>query len=158
MAKVVLDFGTTVDMLNKSELQEALAEDARLRSIVAGVKAAEYWANLGTIGANQATFTTPVNLIGAGYAWAVMAAGLEPSVAGGVKVIKQNYTGSINGGNRVVGQLNNVASVSYATWSKGQLILRAGDVLTFAPASGNVLSLWLAAIEIPAERIGELLL
>lgn len=158
MAKVVLDFGTEIDMLSKGELQEALAEDARLRSIVAGVKSAEFWANAGVIGAAQATYTTPVNMIGNGYVWAIMAAGCEPSAAGGVKVIKQNYSGSVNGFNRVVGQLNNVASVSYASWSKGQLMLRAGDVLTFAPASGNVLSVWLSAIEIPAERIGELLL
>lgn len=162
MAVFTLDLGRPVDMLTKSELEEALAADAQLRAVVAGVKSVDVFFNTNQIGAGQTIFTTPPGMVASGYVWSVMNMGMELSASSTVRVYKgipPSGTGAPNGLGRMVDVMTNFITPN-AQLSKGQLILRAGDQLTFFPPTGppNILSLFITAIEIPAERIGELLI
>lgn len=173
MAKVVLDFGTTVDMLNKDELQEALAEDARLRALVTGVKPFEVFLNSAQItaltppGATANVITTSGGMFQApasGYVWAVMLTGWEVSGAGtNVRLYKgswANASATANGTGRLVASNTGTPNAASFLFSKGQLMMKAGDQLTFVcvTAAQTLLGIYYAGIEIPAERVGELLL
>lgn len=155
MAKFILDFGREVDILTKGELDQSLA-DAQQRAIVAGVKAARFWANSGTIGAAQVSYSTPP-LVASGYVWAIMNIGVEMSASANCLVYLMGGANAA-GGNRFVGIMPTGGSSRSLAYSKGQLMLNTGEFLTIAPASGNILSVFISAIEVPAERAGELLL
>lgn len=166
MAVFTLDLGRPVDMLTKSELEEALAADAQLRAVVAGVKTVETLFNINQIGASQFLFTTPPGMVAPGYIWSVMNIGLELAASSQVRVYKgiPALSGSPaitpTGTGRVVDTMTSFVTPS-SQFSKGQLILRGGDQLTFVsttPASAFILSVFMVSIEIPAERIGELLI
>ena len=155
-----LDFGTSVDLLNKQELEEALAEDARLRAIVAGVKPVEVFINLGTIGANATIFSTtgtPPQAPTSGYIWAIMSLGAELSAGAVFNVYKGTPAAVATGGGKPVFR-GASANVQVGNFAKGQIWLRPNDQLTFIPGSGNILSVYFVAIEVPAERVGELLI
>jgi hypothetical protein len=156
---MTLDFGQTWDILTKHELSEALSEDARLRAIVAGVKPVEMWIGTGQIGAVAPIFSTtgtPPQAPTNGYIWAVMSLGLEQAPAAVLNVYKGAPAVVGTGGKPIA--RGGSANVQAFNFSKGQLWLRPGDQLTFIPGSGNILSLFLTAIEVPAERVGELLI
>lgn len=162
MGRVVLDFGTEVDLLNKSELAEALAEDARLRQIVAGIKPVTYWANSGVTGGASQLYTTPQSLVASGRVWAVMNVGLELAVASQVRMYLNGDNlpaGAPAGKGRAVNLITSSAVLGSAQFSKGQLMLNAGETLTFFAntASAFILSVFIMAISCPAERVGELL-
>jgi hypothetical protein len=160
MSLAKIDFGETVDLLNKSELRDALREDAALRRAVSGVKSMDFFYNAAAIGANVNTYTIPAAPAG-GYMWAVMNIGFELSAAGVTRLYKEGGavpSATPIGGGRFVGQTASTIANSL-TFSKGQLILRNGEhLIAFAPGAGFVLSVFMTVIEIPAERIGELLL
>src|SRR5690348_5278178 len=88
MAKFVLDFGSTVDMLTHDELRAALAEDARLRTDLAGVRSMDQNFNINQIGASQFLFTTPAGMVQSGYVWSVMNIGVELAASSQVRVYK----------------------------------------------------------------------
>ena len=165
MGKVKLDFGATIDILNHGELREALNEDRALRRVLTGVKSAEYFAPTSVIGAATTFFTTPAAMVGAGLMWAVMNVGAELSTAQTFRLYKGIPPGPAGGvpvtgtgmaraaGTSASGQVPNL------TFSKGQLTLRAGEQLTLiAAGAANVLSVFITAISVPAERFGELLI
>jgi hypothetical protein len=159
MAKVTLDFGQTWDILTKHELSEALAEDARLRAIVAGVKPVEMFLGTGILGAAATIFSTsggspqaPAN----GYLWAVMQIAVDLSASAALNVYKGTPAAAAAGSRPVMHNGN--ANVQIGSFSKGQVWMRPGDQFTFIPASGNLLSIFMTAIEVPAERVGELLI
>lgn len=155
----MLDLGRPVDVLTKDELAEALAEDARLRSTLAGVKPQEVFIPSGLIPAVAGPFTTsgavpqcPAN----GYIWAVMQIGCDLSASAALNIYKATAATIGQGGKPVVH--NGAAGVQTASFAKGQLWLRPGEQLTFSPATGFLLSAFIVAIEVPAERVGELLI
>jgi hypothetical protein len=153
------DFGERLDLLTKDELTAALREDALIRAAVVGVKVARPWFNLGAIGPAASSFTTPANMVNSGYTWSIMSAGAELSANAFMRVTYGRSSGAIDGSNRVAAGWTTNTGISWQSFSKGQLILQAGEQLVFTPAGAvTILSLALAAIEIPAERIGELLL
>jgi hypothetical protein len=159
MAIVTLDFGSKMDMLNKQELAEALAEDARLRAVVAGVKPTEIFIGPGIIGTPATIFSTtgtPPQAPTNGYIWAVMAIGCDLSTGASLTVYK-GTPAAVQLGAKLVAR-GGSANAQAFNFSKGQLWLRPGDQLTFIPGAGNLLSVYLNAIEVPAERAGELLI
>ena len=163
MGIVTLDFGQQVDILNKRELQDALREDAMLRRAITGVKIEEFFSNQG-LGPNSTVpyFITPPNMVGAGLMWAVMNAGLELTsnvVSRVYKMVPPGPTPTVTtGAGRCVQVAGSSATPNFA-FSKGQLTLRAGEQLTFmASGAGNISSVFIAAISIPAERFAELLI
>lgn len=162
MAVFTLDLGRQVDMLTKSELEEALAADAQLRAVIAGVKSTSVFYNSQQT-ASATIFTTPPQMgPAAGRVWSVMNIGLELQASVQVRVYKGVVPPaqfSPTGFGRVVGFMT-AAFTPFLTYSKGQLILNTGDQLSFVtPSTGTpILSMYLTAIEIPAERIGELLI
>jgi hypothetical protein len=155
-----LDFGESLDLLTKDELAAALHEDAALRRAIVGVKTVEFFNNAGQIGASVNTYTFPPSPA-SGYVWAVMNLGFELSAAGVTRVYKAGGGVPLStpiGGNRFAGQTASTIANSL-TFSKGQLMLRSGDQLVFlVPGAGFLLSAFMSAIEVPAERIGELLI
>lgn len=161
--KFTLDFGQTWDLLTPGEMQSILAEqDTANRAIYAGVKTVEQFFNINQIGAAQTIYSTPAGMVPSGFVWAIMNIGMELSAASSVRVYKgipQSGTAAPTGLGRVAGVLTNFVTPN-GQFSKGQLMLRAGDQLTFFPPTGppNILSVFIVAIEVPAERIGELLL
>jgi hypothetical protein len=158
MGLVKLDFGERIDVLNQRELRDALREDAELRRAVSGVKPVERWFGLAQIGAAQTVFSTPPGMVAAGYMWAVMNVGWELSAAGVARIYKGVPSFYAAGFGRFVTQ-GASTTTSNAQFSKGQLMLRAEDQLTVEQvAAVNILSVYITAIEIPAERVGELLL
>jgi hypothetical protein len=158
MALTTIDFGQKVDLLNKNELREALAEDARIRAAVKGVKPVDKFFNLGQIGAAQTVFSTPAGMVSSGYIWAVMNVGWELSAAGVARIYKGIPSAYAAGVGRFVSQ-GASTTTSNVSFSKGQLMLRSEDQLTVEQvAAVNILSVFISAIEIPAERVGELLL
>lgn len=158
MPRFVLDFQSEIETLNKTELADAL-EDARLRAVVSGVKLSRPFWNVGAIGANAASFQTPVNMVQSGYVWTIMAIGIELSASAAVRAYYGNYSGTINGANRLAATWGANTAASWNSFSKGQLMLPAGEQITLVPAAAQfILSVQLVAIEIPAERIGELLI
>lgn len=163
----VIDFGAKVDMLTKDELAEALAEDARLRAVVTGVKAGELWLNTSSL---QGQGTVVATLGGGspqapaqGFVWAVMNIGLELATSSQVRVYKgvpSHYAvGAVapDGSGRLVTTMQSFITPS-AQFSKGQLTMKAADYLTLVAVTGgsNILSVFLSYIEVPAERQGEL--
>ena len=159
MGKVILDFGTEVDMLNKTELQEALAEDARVRALITGVKQFRLWLNGGTPGMNAASFTmsgTPPQGPAQGFIWMVMNVGAELSASGALRMFL-NSGSNAAGGNRLVGATGSGSAFPTISFSKGQCPWFAGDSFTFTTGA-LINDLFITGIEIPAERIGELLL
>src|SRR5580693_4209665 len=160
MGLAKLDFGETVDLLDKSELRDALREDAALRRAVSGVKSMDYFYNASQIGANVNTYTIPASPAG-GYMWAVMNIGFELSAAGVTRLYKEGAGVPLStpiGGSRFVGQTASTIANSLS-FSKGQLMLRNGEhLIGLAPGAGFILSVFMTVIELPAERIGELLL
>lgn len=158
-----LDFGQQVDLLNKQELADALADDARLRSIVAGVKQGEMWINSGAPGMGT-TFYTSTGAVpqcpAAGYLWAVMNLGVELSAASNLRLYKSAnpQTSTQVGNGRGIATTTASQGLQNFPFSKGQFTLKTGDVFTLVPVTGaiNILSIFMAYIEIPAERQGEL--
>lgn len=158
---VTLDFGSQVDLLNKRELQDALREDAALRSVLTGIKGAEAFYPLSVINPGAAVglavFTTPASMVGSGYTWAIMNVGFELSVAAQVRIWRQGFSGTTNGANRFVTQTGSTVTGN-ASFSKGQCTVRGGELLTFqALGAALILSVFISAIEAPAERFGEVL-
>jgi hypothetical protein len=155
---MTLELGSTVDLLNHGELRDALREDAELRAAVVGVKPMDKFFGLNVIGAAVQAFSTPPGMVAAGYMWAVMNCGIELSAAGVTRIYKGVPGQFAAGFGRFVTQTASTATNS-ASFSKGQLMVRTEDQLTFqVPGAGNILSVFISAIEIPAERVGELLL
>lgn len=163
MAKFVLELGSKVDLLTKEEVSEALAEDAAIRAAITGVKTVDQFWNLGGIGApGSNNFATPVNMVASGLVWAVLNIGFELSAAAVVRVYKGTATwatpGTPIGAGRLVGTAASLITPS-VQFAKGQCMLRGGDQLSFVvPGAPLLLSAFLTATEIPAERVGELLL
>src|SRR5580704_7076250 len=130
MGLAKLDFGETVDLLDKSELRDALREDAALRRAVSGVKSMDYFYNASQIGANVNTYTIPASPAG-GYMWAVMNIGFELSADGVPR-------STPIGGSRFVGQTASTIANSLS-FSKGQLMLRNGEhLIGLAPGAGFI--------------------
>jgi hypothetical protein len=155
----MVDLGSPVDLLTKDELSEALAEDARLRSTLAGVRPVEVFIPTSVIGAGVSIFSTsgqPPQAPANGYIWAVMLISTDLSASTVLNVYKGTPTAADIGGKPIL--RNAGAPEQVGTFSKGQLWLRPGDQLTFFPTAGNVLSVYMVVIEVPAERVGELLL
>lgn len=158
----MVDLGTPVDLLTKQEVADALAEDARLRAIVAGVKQGELFLNSGTVNMGANTFTSTGSVPqapAAGYLWAVMNIGIELSAASNVRLYKGTVQPATpTGGGRVVAAISGSVAVNNNQFAKGQFTLKSGDVwslLAVTPAA-NILSVFMAYIEVPAERQGEL--
>jgi hypothetical protein len=160
--KFLLDFGQTVDLLSPHEMSDLLLDqDTRNRASYAGVKVVNQFYNLGQTGGASQVFTTPANLPASGRVWSVMNVGLELAVASAVRIFKGVVPGAAPIGNaRVVGFIPAANIVQAGQFSKGQIILNTSDQLTFyAPVNlAFILSVYLTAIELPAEKIGELLL
>lgn len=171
----VMDIGAGIDTVTPGELQQALLDqDARVAETLRGVKYGEVFINATTIGATVQQFSTtggPPQSPAAGFVWSIMNIGVETSSSQALRVWKQIPGGLISGtsgvysnagSGRLVGTVPTSSSAVGAdtiTYSKGQLILRAGDVLSFAAAStANLLSIYWAYFEVPAERIGEFIL
>ena len=160
MAVVTLDFGSKVDMLNKDELREALIEDARERAKITGVKQFRMWLNGGTVGMGGLNFTTtgnPPQGPAQGYIWMVMNLGIELSAAAALKIYLNSGLAAA-GSNRLIASVGTGSAVPTFPFSKGQFPLFAGDTVTFVVGSNAIESIFMTGIEIPAERIGELLL
>lgn len=162
MAWFNLDFGEKFETLTQAELRAELETDRAIREALTGVKNVEQFYPLSVIAPGSttgpSTYTTPAGMVPAGYKWAVMSIGAELAAAQGVRVYKGvPPTGAPQGGGRFVGQMGSAVTPGI-TFSKGQFTMAGGDVMTFnVLSSGNLLSLFIAAIEIPAERFGELL-
>jgi hypothetical protein len=154
-----VDFGESLDVLTKDELAAALSEDAAIRRAVTGVKSLDFNYNSSQTG-SLATYTIPATPAG-GFVWAVMNVGFELSAAGVTRLYKEGGSSPAStpvGTGRFVGQTGSTIANSL-TFSKGQLMLRAGEhLVAFVPGSGVVLSVFMTVIEVPAERVGELLL
>jgi hypothetical protein len=162
MMLTTLDIGSKIDILNQHEMREVMRDaqraDAELRAALVGVKPMDKFYGVNVIGAAVQAFTTPNSMVAAGYMWAVMNMGFELSAAGVTRVYKGSPPQFALGSGRFVGQTASTATNSL-TFSKGQLMLRTEDVLTIqVPGAGNLLSVFISAIEVPAERVGELLL
>lgn len=154
-----LDFGKQIDMLTKGEFEDALAEDAKIRAIITGVKPVEVFIPTSIIGPGVAVYSTSGNppvAPASGYIWAVMAVGLDLSAGSALNVYKGTPSAVGQGGRAVIH--NASTNVQLATFSKGQLWIRPGDQLTFIVAAASILSVFMNVIEIPAERVGELLI
>ena len=158
MSKIVLDFGTEVDMLNKTELQEALAEDARLRALTAGVKQFRMFINSAQLGVTSFSLSgNPPQGPASGFTWMIMNIGAELSAAAGLRVYLSSGANAAGGNRLVAASGTGSANVAFQ-FSKGQFPVYAGEALTFVVGSNLIQSIFMTGIEIPAERIGELLL
>ena len=162
MALLTLDFGQQVDILNKRELEDALRQDAALRSVIMGVKYEEAFYNVGVIGASAGFFATPVNMVAAGLMWAVMNIGLELSASQASRIYKGAFpvgtTPTVGAGQLRMSSNAGASTTPNFPYSKGQLSLRHGEQLTIIPSgSANILTVFITAISIPSERFGELL-
>lgn len=149
--KVRLDFGTELDILTQGELDESLSRAAdtwyqRARGI-------RYVRRTSTPGAASVLVPGPQQ----GFAWDLKLIGAVFSAADSLEVFlgeSQQYP--LYGG--TPGDAGTATTVDAATWSSQQVILKPGEVLTVAATAGKTItSLIVAAIELPAERLGVIL-
>lgn len=166
MGRFALQLGGHIDTVTPHELSAALADqDVRLRADLSGVKWGEMFLSSATIGPGVQVFSSSGTMTqspGNGYLWAVMNMGIELSVASQVRLYKGTpafigpgtFTPSGNG--RLVTTMANFVTPS-AQLSKGQFTLKAGDTFTAVMVTaGSILSIYLAYIEVPVEKQGEL--
>jgi hypothetical protein len=164
MAVFELHAGGRIDTVTPRELHhELLAQDARLKADLSGVKWGEIFVPSGQIAGAQ-TYTTSLasQVPGAGFIWAIMGVGLELSASSQVRVYKRAPVfagpGTItpSGNGRLVTTLASFVTPS-SQFSKGQLTLRQGEQLTLVMVTaGSILSVYVAYIEVPAEQQGKL--
>lgn len=166
MGTVKLDFGESIDMLDRRELREELDRDRDLRSILSGIRQEEVFFNTNQVGA-AATFSTPVGMVAAGRKWAIMNVSCETAASTALRLWKGVPPGNPAGvggppaagtgfGRSVASGTSN--SQPNQQFSKGQFSLAAGDQLTIILGSSTLLSVFITAISAPAERFGELLI
>lgn len=178
MAKFIFQVGQPFETLTKPELSEALAAefDRQTAVTVRGIKNGEMFLNLAQI--QQLGLAAPgsapsVNVLstpgtagftpGNGFVWAVMNIAWEVSAASNVRIYKGAPPGLSNtptGIARPVFANTGTPQVANSTFSKGQLMMRSGDQLTFVTVTNTAffLSMFVSYIQCPAERVGELLL
>jgi len=178
MATFRFQLGESFETLTKPEMAAVLAAEADRQMMVQlrGVKDGDIFLNLMQIQqvANQAnTQTASVNVLSlpgvppysptAGFVWAVMTVGWELSAASNVRIYKGAPPGLSNtlaGIGRLMFGNTGTPSAAAQQFSKGQAMMKSGDQLTFVTVTPAAffLSLYVAYIQCPAERVGELLL
>jgi hypothetical protein len=164
MGIFALNVGGHIETTTPKELHSALLDqDARLMADVAGVKWGELFIPSGVIAGAQTFSNQPGQYSpSSGYLWAVMNVGLELSVSSQVRVYKGqpafNAPGGItpSGNGRLITTAASFVTPS-AQFSKGQFTLKGNDNWTLVMVTaGSILSIYMAYIEVPIEKQGEL--
>lgn len=158
MAKMTLDFGQEIDILNSRELRAELDRDRGMREVLTGVRYEEAFFNSGIVGPATNIFVTPQSMVAAGRMWAIMNVGTELASNVVFRIYKTGSVASITSGAARMVAVAPASATPNIAFSKGQLALRNGDQLTiFSAGTGTINSVFITAISIPAERFGELL-
>jgi hypothetical protein len=166
MGRFALQVGGHIDTVTPHELAVALADqDVRLRADLSGVKFGELFLSSSTIGPGLQTFSSSGTMTqspGNGFLWAVMSMGLELSVSSQVRLYKgtPQFAGpgtiAPSGNGRLITTFASFVTPS-GQFSKGQFTLKSGDTFTAVMVTaGSILSIYLAYIEVPVEKQGEL--
>lgn len=178
MAIFTFQPGARFETLTKPELSDALAAEFNRQTEVTlrGVKPQEIFLNLSQIqqlGGAQPGSAASVNVLtlpgtagftpGNGFVWAVMTAGVELTGASNIRIYKgapPGLTSTPTGIGRLVFANTGTPTAAAANFSKGQVMMRSGEQLSFVTVTPAqfFLSVYIAAIQCPAERVGELLL
>lgn len=178
MARWIFQVGQPFETLTQPELAAALEAEADRQTAVTvrGVKPGEIFLNLAQIqqlGLAQPGSAPSVNVLslpgtagytpGNGFVWALMNVAWETSAASNVRLYKGAPPGISNtpaGIGRPVYANTGTPQMANTTFSKGQLMMRSGEQLTFVTVTPTAffLSVFVSYIQCPAERVGELLL
>jgi hypothetical protein len=172
--KFMLDFGREIDLLTKSEVAQVLAErDTAMRAELAGKKyrprvRLSGYAVGGVLDIGGDTILDRGGTLGpawngqpvgpnAGYAWAIrrmVVSGLTPS-ATAPDVVNFAIHGS---GSGAQWQLNGNSFGQTFSW--GEMVIEPGESLRIfnqgAFTAAGLITLWCALVQVPAERLGEL--
>jgi len=147
MAKFVLDFGMEVDMLTQEELDKSL--DQAQETWYAKAAGADYVTRIANginDGAGLATYQ--IQGPGQGYAWSVKMVAAALSASAQLQVFWDAQT-TLPASNPTVAGTSGVV-----TWGSDQVVLKPGRSLYATASTGAIVSLLIAAWQIPAERLG----
>lgn len=178
MARFIFQVGQPFETLTKPELAEALEaeSDRQIAVSLRGVKPQEIFLNLAQIqqlGGASPGSAASVNVLalpgtagftpGNGFVWAVMTVGVELTGASNIRIYKgapPGLTSTPTGIGRLLFANTGTPTAAAANFSKGQAMLRSGEQLTILTVTNTqfFLSVYISAIQCPAERVGELLL
>lgn len=163
--KVLIKAGAEIDVPTRDELREDIHGAVRVQSELerAWVRGVKPMRTSAPWGSGNAYVSPPVPQ---GYCWVLMLAGVTLGASDQLQVfVNSDNTTITNGqGNIIYGPTTNSAGATFpvsqaATFPKGAVVLFTGDTFSLKAVGGQQINrVFWAVIELPAERIGELLI
>ena len=147
MGKQLIDFGMHLDVLTQDELDKSLeAAAAQWQSKAAGVD----FMTRSDLGINEGAGLSPYTIKPPpqGYSWSVKMVSAALSASASLQ-IWWDAQATLPASSPTTAGLSGVV-----TWGSDQLVLKPGRALYATASTGTIVSLLIAAWQIPAERLG----